>query len=536
MNNGIVGLTPGVGDYAPVTQGSGSWGGNRGRFHSDEFRAFGNRDGQVNWNVIAGASRVVNINPGARSTIGEVVLPGDTGMVFNVGSGFIQLNGVSVPFAAAYNVAGKYFVSPTASANVISAAFENNTVVTNTPGVASALMGMWGVTSTTIYSGDTAACTLPTGLGDFNSNPVIQGVNAGTLTGSFAGFKAQMFCDTGSTLASRVGYAVFDSSSGGGGTITAQYGVDIPLLTFGAANTGIRIGQGGQTIAAAAGVSQFNNGRLIDLLTGTTTLNFANCALPYLVNFSGTISLTQSAQSFGLATLFNVTPTIVNTVGSSANAGPVVGLNYGPTFSANTQTGLGIGTSTGYLFNPNTSVSNAGTITSGAFVGMQTTGTMGTGTTIAAFTGALFSAPTITGTLTTWVGVDIAAVTGAGTNIGIRNASSLRQQGAFIATNNVVTVTSNAGTVAVTNYLSTFTNSSAATMAITMAVTGAVDGQKAIVRIYDFSGVTQTIGWTNTENGGAAVPLTSNGSTTLPITVGFIYNGSTSKWRCLAVA
>jgi len=103
-------------------------------------------------------------------------------------------------------------------------------------------------------------------------------------------------------------------------------------------------------------------------------------------------------------------------------------------------------------------------------------------------------------------------------------------------TNNAVTVTSNAGTVPITYRLNTFTNSSAATMAITMAVTSAVDGQMSIVRIYDFSAAAQTIGWTNTENSTVSVPTTSNGSTTLPLTVGFMYNGQTSKWRCIASA
>ena len=140
------------------------------------------------------------------------------------------------------------------------------------------------------------------------------------------------------------------------------------------------------------------------------------------------------------------------------------------------------------------------------------------------------------GAVTTHVGVDVAALTGATTNIGIRNKSSLNQQGAMIAVNNTVTVTSNAGTVPVTNYLSTFTNSSDATMTITLATSGATDGQIAIVRIYDHSAAAETITWVNTANSGVSVPTTSNGSTTLPLTVGFMYNGATSKWRCLAVA
>lgn len=102
--------------------------------------------------------------------------------------------------------------------------------------------------------------------------------------------------------------------------------------------------------------------------------------------------------------------------------------------------------------------------------------------------------------------------------------------------NNAVTVTTNAGTVPITSILNSFTNSSAAPMTITMAVAGAVDGQPSIVRIYDFSAVAQTITWVNTENSILAPPSASNGSTTLPVTVGFMFNADTGKMRAVAVA
>ena len=114
--------------------------------------------------------------------------------------------------------------------------------------------------------------------------------------------------------------------------------------------------------------------------------------------------------------------------------------------------------------------------------------------------------------------------------------STLSITGAVLYTNTAVTVTSNAGTVPVTGRLFTFTNSSAGTMAITLTTTNATDGQMTIVRIYDFSAVAQTIGWTNTENSTVSVPTTSNGSTSLPLTVGFMYNTATTKWRCIASA
>lgn len=99
---------------------------------------------------------------------------------------------------------------------------------------------------------------------------------------------------------------------------------------------------------------------------------------------------------------------------------------------------------------------------------------------------------------------------------------------------NTITVTSNAGTASVAALVNLFTNSSAATMTITLPTSGAASGQRMMIVIYDFSGVTQTISWVNTENSSISVPTTSNGSTTSPLTVGFIFNSQTSKWRLTA--
>ena len=101
---------------------------------------------------------------------------------------------------------------------------------------------------------------------------------------------------------------------------------------------------------------------------------------------------------------------------------------------------------------------------------------------------------------------------------------------------NAITASSNAATVPVTYRLNTVTNDSAGNMTITMTTTSAVDGQMTIVRIYDFSAVAKTITWTNTEDSTVVAPTTSNGSTTLPLTVGFMYNSATSHWRCIAKA
>lgn len=105
-----------------------------------------------------------------------------------------------------------------------------------------------------------------------------------------------------------------------------------------------------------------------------------------------------------------------------------------------------------------------------------------------------------------------------------------------VQTVQAITVSSNAGTADVTHGNQKFTNSSAATMTITLATASAVDGQLKIIRIYDFSAVAQSISWVNTENSVVTAPATSNGSTTLPLTAGFQFNGATSLWRCIASA
>jgi hypothetical protein len=99
-----------------------------------------------------------------------------------------------------------------------------------------------------------------------------------------------------------------------------------------------------------------------------------------------------------------------------------------------------------------------------------------------------------------------------------------------------ITAVGNAATVPISNGNVEVTNNSAATLTITLATASAVRGAKLLLTIYDFSAAAQTLTFVNTENSQVAVPTTSNGSTTLPLTVGFRFNAATSKWRCLAVA
>lgn len=105
-----------------------------------------------------------------------------------------------------------------------------------------------------------------------------------------------------------------------------------------------------------------------------------------------------------------------------------------------------------------------------------------------------------------------------------------------INTANAITATGNAATIPITSKNNIVTNNSAATLTITLTTSGAVNMQEVTVQILDFSAVAQTITWVNTEDSTVTAPVTSNGSTTLPLTVKFIYNSATSKWRTILKA
>ena len=105
-----------------------------------------------------------------------------------------------------------------------------------------------------------------------------------------------------------------------------------------------------------------------------------------------------------------------------------------------------------------------------------------------------------------------------------------------IYTQNSITASANAATVPITHRLHKVTNNSAATLTITFTTTSAVDGQLCMVRILDFSAVAQTLTLVNTENSLVTPPALTNGSTTLPLTIGLQYNSATAKWRIIATS
>lgn len=98
------------------------------------------------------------------------------------------------------------------------------------------------------------------------------------------------------------------------------------------------------------------------------------------------------------------------------------------------------------------------------------------------------------------------------------------------------TLVSNAVTIPITTGFANLTNNSSAAATITLTTTGATNGQRKIVRFYDFAAVAEAVTWVGTENTLTTAFAMSKGSTTIPAFAGFIFNGVTSKWSCVAVS
>ncbi len=277
------------------------------------------------------------------------------------------------------------------------------------------------------------------------------------------------------------------------------------------------------------------NGLTITTSTGTLTItNGKTLAVSNTLTFTGTDS---SSVAFGTGgTVLYTASTIPLTVGTTTiasgtttkvlydNAGVLgeytvsgsgnVAMTTSPVF---TTPSLGVATATSL---------NGNTFTTGTYT---LTGTAGK---TLNFTNTL----TLSGTDSTTMTFPSTTATIARTDAAQTFTGTQTYSNAVIYTNNAIAASANAATVPITARLNTVTNNSAATLTITMTTTSAVDGQLTIVRVLDFSAAAQTITWVNTENSTVTAPTTSNGSTTLPLTVGFQYNSATSKWRCVAKA
>ncbi len=327
------------------------------------------------------------------------------------------------------------------------------------------------------------------------------------------------------------GLKVMIVGGAGAGTVTSiSQGTGILLTPSPITTTGsVALATALQPIATLAG----NSLKVLRVNAGETAVEYATVG-------SGTVTsvsvVTANGVSGSVATA-TTTPAITLTLGSitpiTVNGNTFTTGTYTLTGQAGkTLTFNGSITLTGtdaqtYTF-PTTSATIARTDAANTFVGASTA-------TSWVFTTPLLGTPT-SGVLTNCTGLPAAAVVAGNFGTGAYVMDTKLTVPQIINTSNAITASANAATVPITSRISTVTNNSAATLTITLTTTSAVDGQMVIVRILDFSAVAQTLVFVNTENSTVSVPATSNGSTTLPLTVGFQFNSATTKWRCLASA
>lgn len=284
--------------------------------------------------------------------------------------------------------------------------------------------------------------------------------------------------------------------------------------------------------------ADINGSGVVPVINGT-----ANALTTWLQ--TNTIAAVGTGTSNNLAySQFSYSPTAIippslggTGIANNASSTITISGNFGTTLTVTATTAVTLPTS-GTLVN-----TGVATLSSLVSVGTITTGGLGTGATIAGVTMSLGSdavgdiyAATTSNVLSRIAAVAAGQVLISKGTTTLPAWSSSATLSNLICSNNAVTASGNAATVPVTSRLTTVTNNSAATLTITITTSGAVDGQLVMVRILDSSAAAQTITWTNTENSTVTAPTTSNGSTTLFLTVGFIYNSGTSKWRCIASA
>lgn len=216
-------------------------------------------------------------------------------------------------------------------------------------------------------------------------------------------------------------------------------------------------------------------------------------------------------------------------------------------FGTGVQTALGVNIGSAgapVLFNGALGTPSSGTLTnatgytvanlSGAGTGVLTAlgVNIGSAGAFVTFNGALGTPSSGTGTNIT--GIPAASILAGTFGSGAYTMNTSLTVPQIFTTNNAVTAVANATTFTRANRINTVTNNSAATLTITLSTASALDGDLIQVRILDFSAVAQTLTLVNTENSTVTPPASTNGSTTLPLTLGFQYNSNTSKWRLIA--
>lgn len=211
-------------------------------------------------------------------------------------------------------------------------------------------------------------------------------------------------------------------------------------------------------------------------VSGTHTLDFASAFFRGLFA-DATVIFKQAGYIFGSLTLFVSQATIKN---HTSLSGAVWGLatTYADanTWTADTNA-VTLTSLTSFSGAPTFSVANSGTLTVTGMTGFASGGSIGSGVTVTTRTGFSVADAGGSGTLTTQIGIDIAALTKGGSNIGLRNASTLVNTPTVKAiTATTDTVPATASTIRLNN-----TSGSSKTLASTPTIADGQDGQILVV-------------------------------------------------------
>lgn len=313
--------------------------------------------------------------------------------------------------------------------------------------------------------------------------------------------------DTNQTSEYRTGDSVFVTNGTANSSTTWAYtGIDTPVMGTDAITYAQTAGQG--TVTSGNGITVTGLSVAID-----TSVTVDKTTVQTLTNKTLT-SPTLTTPSLGVATATSINGNTftTGTYTLTGQAGKTLTFN-----GSITLTGTDAQT---YTF-PTTSATIARIDAANTFTGASTA-------TSWVFTTPLLGTPT-SGVLTNCTGLPAASVVAGTLGSGTFTATQLN------LTSNAITASGNAATVPITSGRNVVTNNSAATLTITMTTTSAVAQQTCIVQILPSSAVAQTLTFVGTENSTAtSVPANTGSSTTIPISVGFIFNAGTSKWTCVA--
>lgn len=416
----------------------------------------------------------------------------------------------------------------TQAGNAATSASASSTSATASAASATTATTQAGISTTQAGNSATSATASATSATNSSNSATASAASAAAAAASAGGFDLRQSCAASAT-ANIVG--VYSNGSSGVGATFTYTATGVQTIDGYTPILGDRILLPLQTSGLQNGIYTVTTvGALAVAMVLTRSTDYDTPAEVFL----GTATLIDGGSTY-IGAMFIMTTATAITIGTTAIAFTQLAVAAPTVTLTGAVTGSGAGSIATTLHNGTLTTAltvNTGTLTLTANAANTSVLTIGAGavSVSGANTGDQTNISGNAATVTTNANMSGDATSSGSNAVTVVNINGVKQA------NTAVSVTTNAGTCPITTGLDTFTNTSAATMAITIAVTSAVDGQKKIVRIYDFSAASQTIGWTNTENSTVSVPTASNGSTTLPLIVGFIFNSATSKWRCVASA